>query len=94
MPSSSEKYIEKKFCESIKRMGGIAVKLLSTITGLPDRLCLLPGGCLFFAELKTTKKKAEARQKLVHRQIRALGFEVYVVDSIEEAERILKLYEL
>ena len=75
-------------------MGGFPIKLLSNITGLPDRLCLLPGGCLFFAELKSTGLKAEARQKLVHSQIRALGFSVYVVDTMEEANRILKLYEL
>lgn len=94
MLSSSEKYIEKKFCEGIKRMGGFPIKLLSTITGLPDRLCLLPGGCLFFAELKTTKKKAEPRQKIVHRQLRALGFEVYVIDSWEVGLEVLKKYEL
>lgn len=94
MPSSSEKYIEAKFCERVKGMGGIALKLLSTITGLPDRLCLLPGGCLFFAELKSTKKTAQARQKLVHAQIRALGFEVYVIDTMEKAEEVLKIYEL
>ena len=75
-------------------MGGFPIKLLSTITGLPDRLCLLPGGCLFFAELKSAKKKAEARQKLVHKQIRALGFEVYVIDSWEVGLEVLKKYEL
>lgn len=94
MPRSSEKYIEKKFCEGIKRIGGFPIKLLSTITGLPDRLCLLPGGCLFFAELKSTKKKAEKRQNFVHRQIVALGFKVYVVDTMEKAEEVLKKYEL
>ena len=94
MQSSSEKYIEKKFCEAIKRMGGFPVKLLSNITGLPDRLCLLPGGCLFFVELKSTGLKAEARQKIVHRQLRELGFSVYVIDTMEEANRILKLYKL
>ena len=94
MPSSSEKYIEVKFCERVKGMGGFPIKLLSTITGLPDRLCLLPGGCLFFAELKSTKKTAKARQKLVHAQIRALGFEVYVIDTMERAEEVLKIYEL
>ena len=93
MRSSSEKYIENKFCERIKGMGGFPIKLLSTITGLPDRLCLLPGGCLFFAELKSTKKKTEARQKLVHKQIRALGFDVYVIDSWEVGLEVLKKYE-
>ena len=94
MRSNSEKYIEKKFCERIKGMGGFPIKLLSTITGLPDRLCLLPGGCLFFAELKSTKKQAEERQKLIHRQLRALGFRVYVIDNLDEANRVLNLYDL
>ena len=94
MYSNSEKYIEKKFCEGIKRIGGFPIKLLSTLTGLPDRLCLLPGGCLFFAELKSTKKKPSAVQKLMHAKLRVLGFEVYVIDNMTEADRVVKLYEL
>jgi len=89
----SEKLIERKLNSEVKKLGGISIKLLSTITGLPDRLCLLPGGRLFFAELKTTKKKPTKIQLAIHRQIKKLGFVVYVIDTSVQLKNIIALYE-
>ena len=89
-----EKALEKKLTNEVKKRGGWAVKLLSSlVSGLPDRLCLLPGGRLFFAEVKGTGLKPTKIQKFVHDKIRGLGFRVEVVDSTEKINQILKDYE-
>ena len=83
MKIESEKLIERRLAEEVKNQGGWAIKLLAThITGLPDRLCLLPRGRLFFAEIKTTKKKPTKIQLAVHAKLRKLGFRVEVIDSL------------
>lgn len=93
MKIESEKLLETKLREGVKKLGGVAIKILSIhINGLPDRLCLLPGGRLFFAEIKTTKKKPEKLQALIHRKLRKLGFEVYVIDNSEQIKEILLKY--
>ncbi len=86
----SEKVLDKKLCLAIKKRKGIAIKLLAGhLTGLPDRLCLLPGGIMFFAEIKTTGKKTTMIQRAVHKRLRSLGFKVYVIDRSEDLESIL-----
>ena len=56
---------------------------------MPDRLVLLPGGRLGFVELKAPGKKPRALQETRHRLLRRLGFKVYVIDGIEQIDRIL-----
>jgi hypothetical protein len=90
----SEKKIESYLRKSVEGLGGLALKLPSVhFIGLPDRVCLLPGGSLFFAELKTTKKKPTKIQIKVHEKIKALGFNLYVIDSSAQIDAILKEYE-
>ena len=86
-----EKTIEQYFVAEVKKRGGMALKVnSSSMRGLPDRLVLLPQGRLFFAEIKTTGKGARALQKFTHKKLRALGFEVYVIDSKEQGKEILE----
>ncbi|MFU0799849.1 MAG: VRR-NUC domain-containing protein [Xylanivirga thermophila] len=80
-----EKTIEKKLVNTVKSMGGIAPKLVSPgFDGMPDRLVLLPGGIIAFAELKAPGKKPRPLQEARHRLLRKLGFKVYVIDSTEQ----------
>jgi len=89
----SEKLIERKLNRAVEALGGWSIKLLSTyIRGLPDRLCLMPGGRLFFVEVKTTKKKATKIQKGVHKKLRSLGFRVEVIDSSEGIRNLMRDY--
>lgn len=80
----SEKVIERKLVEQTKLNGGLCIKLLCNhMIGLPDRLCLFKDGRLAFVELKTTGEKPRRIQEIVHNKLRALGFRVYVIDTLE-----------
>ena len=86
----SEKVIERKLVERVKRAGGLCIKLLtSQYIGLPDRLCLFPNGKIIFVELKSTGQKPRKIQVFVHNKLRSLGFQVEVIDSIEGVESLI-----
>lgn len=86
---TSEKVFERELSKFVEESGGMAVKLLSQfIKGLPDRMFLLPGGAVVFVEFKSTGKRPTKIQSYIHAKIRALGFLVYVVDSVESYEEI------
>ena len=92
----SEKKLEHSLKNSVEvKLKGLCLKLLSAhITGLPDRLCLFPGGRILFVELKTTDKKPRKIQTFVHNKLRGLGFRVEVVDTSEQIESIIREYEI
>lgn len=85
-----EKEIEKKFVRAVKDRGGICPKLVSPgMDGMPDRMALLPGERVIFVEVKAPGKKPRPLQVLRHRQLTELGFEVYVLDGVEQIPAIL-----
>lgn len=95
MEKESEKLIEAKLREAVKKRGGIAIKLLSQFhRGLPDRILLLPGGKAVFVETKSTGKKPGALQRKAHQTLRALGFDVYIIDSTKAVEDLMQLLDL
>lgn len=78
----SEKAIERTLVKQVQLKGGLCIKLLcEQFTGLPDRLCLFPGGKMAFVELKTTGKKPRKIQYYVHKRLQDLGYKVIVIDS-------------
>ena len=95
MKIESEKALELLLKYIIeKKLGGQCLKLLSTFTaGLPDRLCLLPGGRLFFVELKTTKEKPRKIQLFMHKKLSKLGFKVWVIETSEQIHNLHRDYE-
>ena len=85
-----EKDIEQQLVKAVKSMGGIAPKLVSPgFDGMPDRLVLLPGGTLAFVELKAPGKSLRPLQKKRKRQLQALGFLVFCVDSVSQIGAVL-----
>lgn len=86
----NEKFIEQKLVTAVKYKGGIALKFVSpSFAGMPDRLILMPGGMMAFAELKAPGMKPRALQVARHEMLRRLGFRVYVIDGIEQIGGIL-----
>ncbi len=80
-----EKDVEQRLFKAVRQTGGLALKFVSPgFNGVPDRLLLFPGGRLAFCEVKAPGEKPRSLQ--VHRmeKLRALGFRVYVVDSVEQ----------
>ena len=87
---AAEKTIEQKLVRAVKLMGGLAPKFVSPgLDGVPDRIVLLPGAKLAFVELKADGKKLRPLQVRRKRQLEALGFSVYCIDSPEQIGGIL-----
>ncbi len=85
-----EKTIEQKLKTSVVGMGGIAPKFISPgMDGVPDRLILLPGGHMAFAEIKAPGRRLRPLQVKRKRQLESLGFRVYVIDSPDQIGGVL-----
>jgi len=79
----SEKTLEKKLREEVKKLGGLALKFSSsTYTGMPDRIVLMPGGKTYWVELKSTGKKQTPIQTRVERKLYSLEHYVFLIDSL------------
>ena len=85
-----ERQIEQKLVKAVKATGGIAPKLTSPgFDGMPDRMVLMPGGCIGFVEVKAPGEKPRPLQLSRHRLLRRLGFKVYVLDGEEQIGGII-----
>jgi len=85
-----EKKIERKLSLMVKKRGGICPKWVSPgYDGVPDRIVLLPDGCVGFVEVKASGQKPRPLQIARHHVLRKLGFRVYVLDSEEQIGGIL-----
>jgi len=86
-----EKQIEQELVKAVKAEGGICPKLICPgMNGMPDRLVLLPGCRIGFVEVKAPGKKPRPLQLRRHKQLRQLGFMVFVLDSPEQIPGIIK----
>ena len=86
----SEKDIECRLVELVKINNGMCIKLLcDQLMGLPDRMCLFQGHKIIFVELKTTGRKPRRIQAYMHKKLRALGFRVEVIDTVEGVEQFI-----
>jgi len=86
-----EKAIERYFCEAVARAGGVAEKVVSlSARGFFDRLALLPGGRVIFAEIKKPKGGVvAAHQRTRHEVYRSLGAEVVVIKTFADVDRLM-----
>ena len=89
-----EKQIEHALVMAVKAAGGMCPKLVSPGTdGMPDRMILLPKGHIGFVEVKVPGKKPRPLQERRHKQLRELGFKVFILDGREQIPEILKEVE-
>ena len=80
-----EKDVEKKLVAGIKALGGLSYKFVSPgNAGVPDRLCILPGGKTIFVELKTTTGRPTELQQVQIARLNRLGAEVRVLHGLSE----------
>ena len=86
-----EKQIEHALVMAVKAAGGMCPKLVSPGTdGMPDRMILLQKGRIGFVEVKAPGKKPRPLQERRHKQLRELGFKVFILDGREQIPEILK----
>ena len=85
-----ERDIEGKLAKAVRQLGGMCPKLVCPgFDGMPDRLVLLPGGSIAFVEVKAPGRKPRPLQEKRHKQLRELGFPVYVLDDPEQIPEIM-----
>lgn len=91
MDSLSEKQIERSLVTVVRKQGGIALKFVSpSFAGMPDRLVLLPYGKMAFVEVKAPGKKPRPLQGKRHEMLRALGFQVFVLDCASDIPGVME----
>lgn len=78
-----EKQIEKKLVDAVKQRYGLCIKQTG-ISGIPDRLILLPDGKSAFVELKAPGEKPRKLQEMRMKQLRKMGVVCYVIDGVEQ----------
>lgn len=90
-----EKEIEKKLVDAVEAKGGKCIKWTSPgTTGLPDRIVLLPGGRVAFAELKRPRgSRKGALQPYWRRVLMGLGFLHWWVYTEADIEALLERME-
>ncbi len=84
-----ERDVERKLKQEVERMGGVCWKFTSSVSGVPDRLCLFPRGVIVFVELKRHGAKPRPLQIRQIEKIRKLGFRVEVIDSEQGIQELI-----
>ena len=85
-----ESLIEQHLVKEVNRRDGLCLKFNSqSMTGVPDRIILMKNGTVAFVEVKQKGKKPRPLQELRMKQIRRLGFKVYILDEKEKIGEIL-----
>ena len=86
-----EKQVERKLVDGVRKLGGVAVKFVSPASnGWPDRLLLLPGGRMWFIELKSDTGRLSVLQAARIRVLQQLGFDARVLKGAEQVKQFLQ----
>lgn len=86
-----ESKIEKRLKKEIELIGGKALKFVSPgMSGVPDRIILLPHDRIVFIELKAPGKKPRPIQIKRIKELKDLGFDVRVIDSIDGVKNFIE----
>jgi hypothetical protein len=86
----TEKALERKLKKEVEKLGGLCLKCVTPgFTGIPDRMCLFPGGVVWFVEIKKPDGILSVRQSVVLGQLHILSMNTFVVGSIEMLEDCL-----
>ena len=82
--------IESSLVDKIKVNRGLCLKFSSpSMTGIPDRIILLPKGKIEIIEIKRPGREPSQFKKRI-RPFKKLNFKVYVLDFKENIDEIIK----
>jgi hypothetical protein len=87
----NEKDTEAYLRDEVRKLGGKAYKFVSPgQAGVPDRICILPGGRVFFVETKSEGKKSTDKQRQQQAALEALGCTVYAdIDTKAKVREVI-----
>ena len=89
----SESEIEAYLVKSVKNKKGLCMKWTSPgNAGVPDRIVIVPGGDVYFVELKAEGKRGDLspRQKNFIQKLENLNCEVRVIASFQEVDEFIE----
>lgn len=87
----SEASLERKLVHEVQKRGGLCWKFTSPgVSGVPDRIVIMPGGRVVFVEMKAPGKRMRPLQKKRADQIQAMGIPVYCLNSNLEISNFLE----
>lgn len=89
-----EKVSENRLKAAIENAGGMCIKILPSLAGLPDRLAVMPWGDVVWLELKADGGRVRRVQASMHRRLAGLHQDVRVVMGHEGVDNFIKWMEI
>lgn len=90
MKNVLEKDVEAYLVRQVRARGWVTWKLAPTETGIPDRIVLVPGGAVWFVELKKAHGgRLSERQKYILRVLERGKHAGCVLAGVEEVKKWL-----
>lgn len=86
-----EKDVERILVTGVRKLGGVAFKFVSPGNdGVPDRLVVMPGGQIWFVELKTDAGRLSPRQVAQTNRLNRLGCRTVVLYGAADVADFLR----
>lgn len=77
-------FITNKIRSIVRKVGGEIIPIMTSFSGWPDRLIVLPGGRVIWLEIKTNKDTLSPAQKHIIDKLTSLGHKVVVLRQTEQ----------
>ena len=85
-----ESKIENYLKTEVGKYNGMCLKFTSSVSGVPDRIVVLPDNRVYFVELKQEKGRLSKIQKYMHKQFNKRGVPVYVPYSKNDVDKFIE----
>lgn len=86
-----ESAVERRLAAGVRAKRGLCWKFVSPGTsGVPDRIVVLPGGTVWFVELKADDGRLSDRQAMILRQLADRGANATVLVGMKDVEKFLE----
>lgn len=82
-----ENSVEGTLIVQVEALGGMALKLMPTHAGVPDRLIILPGGQHYLVEVKQAGAHPSKIQRWWHEKAAKIGHPVVVLRGSEQVRQ-------